>query len=71
MMVGSQITGGPLLRGHVKPRDNILAGAAYIHEMHDRYGLPGFLAAYTKVLRRIGTRSTAAHQGHIAGRSAG
>jgi hypothetical protein len=29
-----------------EPRDNILAGAAYIREMHDRYGAPGFLAAY-------------------------
>jgi uncharacterized protein (DUF736 family) len=28
------------------PHDNILAGAAYLHEMHDRYGSPGFLAAY-------------------------
>jgi hypothetical protein len=28
------------------PRDNILAGAAYIRELHDRYGTPGFLAAY-------------------------
>jgi hypothetical protein len=28
------------------PRDNILAGAAYIRELHDRYGSPGFLAAY-------------------------
>jgi soluble lytic murein transglycosylase-like protein len=28
------------------PRDNILAGAAYLREMHDRYGATGFLAAY-------------------------
>lgn len=28
------------------PRDNVLAGAAYLREMHDRYGSPGFLAAY-------------------------
>ncbi|MBC8719968.1 lytic transglycosylase domain-containing protein [Ochrobactrum sp. Marseille-Q0166] len=28
------------------PRDNILAGAAYLAELHDLYGLPGFLAAY-------------------------
>jgi hypothetical protein len=28
------------------PRDNILAGAAFLREMHDRYGSPGFLAAY-------------------------
>ena len=28
------------------PRDNILAGAAYLRDLHDRYGSPGFLAAY-------------------------
>lgn len=28
------------------PRDNILAGAAYLRELHDRFGSPGFLAAY-------------------------
>ncbi len=28
------------------PHDNILAGAAFLREMHDRYGSPGFLAAY-------------------------
>jgi Transglycosylase SLT domain len=28
------------------PRDNILAGTAYLGEMYDRYGAPGFLAAY-------------------------
>lgn len=28
------------------PRDNILAGTAYLREMYDRYGSPGFLAAY-------------------------
>ena len=27
-------------------RNNILAGAAFLREMHDRYGSPGFLAAY-------------------------
>jgi soluble lytic murein transglycosylase-like protein len=26
--------------------DNIIAGAAYLRELHDRYGSPGFLAAY-------------------------
>lgn len=26
--------------------DNIVAGAAYLREMYDRYGAPGFLAAY-------------------------
>ena len=28
------------------PRDNILAGAAYLRELHQRFGMPGFLAAY-------------------------
>jgi hypothetical protein len=27
-------------------RDNILAGTAYLRQMYDRYGSPGFLAAY-------------------------
>ena len=27
-------------------RDNILAGAAYLRQLRDRYGAPGFLAAY-------------------------
>jgi soluble lytic murein transglycosylase-like protein len=26
--------------------DNIIAGAAYLRQLHDRYGIPGFLAAY-------------------------
>ncbi len=29
-----------------EPRDNILAGAAYLKEMHDRFGYPGLFAAY-------------------------
>jgi soluble lytic murein transglycosylase-like protein len=40
------------------PRDNILAGAAYIRELHDRYGVPGFLAAYHAGPRR--------YQNHLA-----
>jgi len=28
------------------PHDNIIAGAAYIRQLYDRYGSPGFLAAY-------------------------
>lgn len=28
------------------PADNILAGVAYLRQLHDRYGEPGFLAAY-------------------------
>jgi D-alanyl-D-alanine carboxypeptidase len=35
------------------PRDNILAGTAYIREMYDRYGAPGFLAAYNAGPRRL------------------
>ncbi|WP_447411863.1 lytic transglycosylase domain-containing protein, partial [Clostridium perfringens] len=27
-------------------RDNVLAGTAYLRRMYDRYGSPGFLAAY-------------------------
>ncbi|MDA9397985.1 hypothetical protein XH79_03905 [Bradyrhizobium sp. CCBAU 45389] len=33
-------------RDPLDPRDNILAGAAFLRELHDRYGSPGFLAAY-------------------------
>jgi hypothetical protein len=29
-----------------EPRANILAGAAYLRALHDRFGSPGFLAAY-------------------------
>jgi soluble lytic murein transglycosylase-like protein len=28
------------------PHDNVIAGAAYLREMFDRFGAPGFLAAY-------------------------
>ncbi|GAJ29598.1 lytic transglycosylase domain-containing protein [Acidomonas methanolica] len=34
------------------PHDNILAGTAYLRELHDRYGAPGFLAAYNAGPRR-------------------
>lgn len=34
------------------PHDNILAGTAYIRELYDRYGAPGFLAAYNAGPRR-------------------
>ena len=36
-----------------EPRDNILAGAAYIRAMYDRYGAPGFLAAYNAGPERV------------------
>ena len=41
------------------PRHNILAGTAYLREMHDRYGSPGFLAAYNAGPRR--------YEQHLAG----
>ena len=36
-----------------EPHDNILAGAAYIREMYDVYGSPGFLAAYNAGPKRL------------------
>jgi hypothetical protein len=33
-------------RDPYQPRDNILAGTAYLREMYDRYGFPGLFAAY-------------------------
>ncbi len=36
-----------------EPHDNILAGTAYIREMYDRYGSPGFLAAYNAGPNRL------------------
>jgi D-alanyl-D-alanine carboxypeptidase len=35
------------------PHNNILAGTAYLHEMHDRFGAPGFLAAYNAGPNRL------------------
>ena len=35
------------------PHNNILAGTAYIREMYDIYGSPGFLAAYNAGPRRL------------------
>jgi hypothetical protein len=43
-----------------EPRDNILAGAAYLRELYDRYGSPGFLAAYNAGPGR--------YEEHLAGR---
>ncbi|SEG16489.1 lytic transglycosylase domain-containing protein [Bosea lathyri] len=42
------------------PRDNILAGTAYLREMRDRYGSLGFLAAYNAGPGR--------YEEHLAGR---
>lgn len=42
------------------PHDNILAGTAYLRELHDRYGSPGFLAAYNAGPTR--------YEEHLAGR---
>jgi hypothetical protein len=35
------------------PHNNILAGSAYIREMYDRFGAPGFLAAYNAGPERL------------------
>jgi hypothetical protein len=43
------------------PHNNILAGAAYIREMYDRFGAPGFLAAYNAGPDRVDS--------YLAGRS--
>lgn len=43
-------------------RDNIFAGAAYLRQMYDRYGAPGFLAAYNAGPGRW--------ESHLAGRRA-
>ncbi|MDA9467052.1 murein transglycosylase [Bradyrhizobium sp. CCBAU 53415] len=42
------------------PHDNILVGTAYLRELHDRYGSPGFLAAYNAGPTR--------YEEHLAGR---
>ncbi|WP_315762591.1 lytic transglycosylase domain-containing protein [Bradyrhizobium sp. SZCCHNS2005] len=42
------------------PHDNILAGTAYLRELRDRYGSPGFLAAYNA--------GPARYEEHLAGR---
>ena len=35
------------------PRNNVLAGTAYIREMYDRFGSPAFLAAYNAGPSRV------------------
>jgi Transglycosylase SLT domain len=42
------------------PRDNILAGASYLRDLHHRYGQGGFLAAYNAGPRR--------YEEHLSGR---
>ena len=42
------------------PRDNILAGAAHLRELNDRYGVPGLLAAYHA--------GSARYEAYLAGR---
>lgn len=36
-----------------EPHDNILAGTAYLREMYDQFGTPGFLAAYNAGPNRL------------------
>jgi D-alanyl-D-alanine carboxypeptidase len=36
-----------------QPRDNILAGTAYLHELYQRFGSPAFLAAYSGGPQRL------------------
>lgn len=38
----------------LEPRNNVLAGTAYLRDMYDRYGAPGFLAAYNAGPGRYG-----------------
>ncbi len=64
-------------------RNNILAGTAYLREMYDRYGSPGFLAAYNagpgrwdQYVRRgrplpRETRNYLARLAHVTGSGAG
>lgn len=57
------------------PRDNVLAGAAYLREMYDRYGPIGMLAAYNAGpgrwedhlvrARRCRTKPSATSQGSV------
>ncbi|MEI9982035.1 MAG: lytic transglycosylase domain-containing protein [Aliidongia sp.] len=35
------------------PRDNIMAGTGYLHELYQRFGSPGFLAAYNAGPQRL------------------
>jgi D-alanyl-D-alanine carboxypeptidase len=42
-----------------EPHDNIMAGAAYIREMYNQFGSPGFLAAYNAGPQRMNDYLTA------------
>ncbi len=42
-----------------EPHDNIMAGAAYIREMYNQFGSPGFLAAYNAGPQRMNEYLTA------------
>ena len=44
-----------------EPHNNVLAGTAYIREMYDRFGAPGFLAAYNAGPDRV--------ESYLAGRA--
>ena len=66
-------------RNPYEPRDNILAGAAYLRLMHDRFGFPGLFAAYHAGPARYGEclagtralpRETRAYVAAVAGRPA-
>ena len=60
------------------PRDNILAGTAYLRMMHDRFGYPGLFAAYnagpTRYARSLAgerlPRETIAYLAKVAGSNA-
>ena len=66
-------------RNPYEPRDNILAGTAYLRLMHDRFGFPGLFAAYHAGPARYGEclagtralpRETRAYVVAVAGRPA-
>ena len=66
-------------RNPYEPRENILAGAAYLRLMHDRFGFPGLFAAYHAGPARYGEclagaralpRETRAYVAAVAGRPA-
>ncbi|MGA8584006.1 MAG: hypothetical protein WB715_09255, partial [Roseiarcus sp.] len=44
---------------HIRPARNIIVGAGYLRELHDRYLVPRFLSAYDGVRVRRGPPRTA------------